>query len=341
MRTSERGGFTLIELLIATGLVAILSAALVLIVNPAELLRQTRDSTRLADLNSIDKALKLYELDILGGSFGTSSVVYVSIPDSDPSCANLGLAPPPPPYVYGCAPTSTHRNVTGNGWIPVDLTQISAGSPLSVLPVDPTNDPASGLYYTYIAGSWELNAALESQKYQGELSGDNGTDLLLYEVGSDLALAPPRSTSSAGVSVSSINPSSGVNNTSTNISTVTGQGFLSGATVKLTKTGQSDVTGSGFTVSNATTINGGSFNLNGAATGTWNVRVINTDNTSGTLSNGFTVNAPAGPPPTVSSTNPSSRGQGATSVNIAVNGSNFTNPATTTVSGTGVTVNNT
>jgi len=230
--------------------------------------------------------------------------------------------------------------VNGSGWIPADLTQVSAGSPVSALPVDPVNDVAQGYYYTYLSGSWELNAALESQKYQVELANDGGDDPGLLEVGTELVLAPPRSTSSSAVTVSSVNPSSGINSGSVSITTVSGQGFQSGATVKLTRSGQSDIIGSGFSVANGTTINGGSFNITGTATGTWNVVVTNTNNSSGTLSNGFTVNSP-GPPPNVSSTSPSSRGQGAISQNITVSGSNFTNPATTTFSGTGVTVNNT
>ena len=43
-------GFTLLELLIVVGIIAILSTAVVLVINPLELLRQARDTNRLNDL---------------------------------------------------------------------------------------------------------------------------------------------------------------------------------------------------------------------------------------------------------------------------------------------------
>ena len=343
MRLRLRAGFTLIELLVVTGIVAFLSAAVVLVLNPMELIRQARDSTRLTDLSGINKSLQLYQLDVPGGSFGSSSVVYVSIPDSSPACANLGLPPLSPSYSYGCAPSSTYQKTDSTGWIPVNLNAITAGAPLSSLPVDPINTTSSGYYYTYISGSWALTAKVESQKYIAQLNNSTGTGTSnnpdRYQVGTDLALTPPLSSSSSvSVAVSSISPNSGTNNGSVGIGTIFGQGFLSGATVQLIKSGQVAITGIGFSVLNGTTINGGSFNLNGSATGTWNVYVLNTNNTSGTFSNGFTVNAPLGPP-TVSSSSPSSRGQGATSQSITVTGTNFVSPATTTFSSTGITVN--
>src|SRR3989344_3694005 len=97
----RRTGFTLIEMLVVIGVVAVLSVVVVLVLNPAELLKQSRDSNRLSDLARINKALSVYEVEVPNGSFGSSSVVYLSIPDSDPQCANLGLGTLSPPYTYG------------------------------------------------------------------------------------------------------------------------------------------------------------------------------------------------------------------------------------------------
>lgn len=94
--------------------------------------------------------------------------------------------------------------------------------------------------------------------------------------------------------VSAINPNSGTNNGSVNINEITGANFQTGAAVKLTKSGQTDITGSGFTVTSYNTIAGGSFNLTNATTGPWNVVVINPDNQSSTLSGGFTVTSGPG-----------------------------------------------
>ena len=57
-------GFTLIELLIVIAIVAILSVVVILTLNPAELLKQTRDSNRISDLSTLKSALSLYLADV-------------------------------------------------------------------------------------------------------------------------------------------------------------------------------------------------------------------------------------------------------------------------------------
>ena len=105
----------------------------------------------------------------------------------------------------------------------------------------------------------------------------------------------------AAPTVSAINPSSGVNNGSVSLTTVTGTGFASGATVKLTKTGQSDISCTGVSFTNSTTLSSGSCPITSAATSNWNVVVTNTDTQSGTLTNGFYISAPG--PQTVTFSN--------------------------------------
>ncbi|MDE2145036.1 MAG: type II secretion system protein, partial [Patescibacteria group bacterium] len=48
---NERSSFTLIELLIVIAIIGILASALVLVLNPAQLLSQSRDSRRTQDLS--------------------------------------------------------------------------------------------------------------------------------------------------------------------------------------------------------------------------------------------------------------------------------------------------
>jgi len=55
--------FTLIELLVVIAILAILAVAVVLVLNPAEFVRQSRDSARLQDLSTLNKALILYQVD--------------------------------------------------------------------------------------------------------------------------------------------------------------------------------------------------------------------------------------------------------------------------------------
>ncbi|MDP3947341.1 MAG: type II secretion system protein [bacterium] len=182
-------GFTLVELLIVIGIIAALSSFTLLILNPAEMLRQARDSTRMVDTQTINKALGLYET-MGGSSFGSASTVYVSIPDTSATCSSLGLPSLPSGWAYSCKTTALYRKVDGTGWIPVNFTSVPGGSNLSVLPIDPINATTTGLYYTYVTGgSWKLTAVSESQKYVATASKDGGTSGVAFEIGTNLALA--------------------------------------------------------------------------------------------------------------------------------------------------------
>ncbi|MBS3903572.1 MAG: LamG domain-containing protein [Anaplasmataceae bacterium] len=318
MNPRRRSGFTLIELLIVIAIIAALAIVVVLVLNPAELVREARDSNRLQDLANINRALRLYELDVSGGYFGSSSVVYVSLPDSDPQCDNLGL-PVIPGWQYACQPSSTYRNIDGTGWIPVDLTGVSFNPPLATLPVDPINTTSSGYYYSYIGGSWELNAVMESNKYQAKLTSDGGDDSTLLEMGSDLVLAPPRENSSSTVHVSSTSPTSITQGATGTIITVTGSDFVSGAAVSFSNTD--------ITVTNTQFINSSTIQVTvdvkesiTSGPGLRSVTVTNPDLSSDTGSNILSV-----------SYNPSLRGywlmnegSGSTTTDATVNGNNGT-----------------
>ncbi len=166
--------FTLIELLIVVAVVAILSVVVILALNPAELLKQARDSARLADLNTLHKALGIFQAGQPSGGLGNTSTTYLSLVDpaatstSGTNCASLGLPGLPAGYFYHCAASSTLRNIDGTGWVPVNLLLASGGAPISQLPVDPVNASSSGFYYTYTPGSdsWELTALVQSLKYR-------------------------------------------------------------------------------------------------------------------------------------------------------------------------------
>ncbi len=181
-------GFTLIELLIVIGIVAILATTVVLVLNPAEFMKKSRDTTRLSDITTLNKAISLYQTDG-GTSFGFSNTVYVSIPDTSATCANLGLPSLPDGWAYACVNSSYYRDVDGTGWVPIDLSSVSYGKILNILPIDPTNATSSGSYYTYVTGSWKLTAMLESEKYASQMNMDGGSDPALFEAGSDMDLA--------------------------------------------------------------------------------------------------------------------------------------------------------
>ncbi len=181
-------GFTLIELLIVIGILAILATVVLLVINPAQLIKQTRDANRLTELNQIDKALALFE-SFGGASMGLPMNVYVSIPCDSPDFINLPALGPG--YVYSCSSSANYRKVNGSGWLPVDFTSIQSqvGTLFSALPIDPLNMVAGGFYYTYIRGSWALSASMESERYiAANAALDGGRLSSRYEAGNYIAL---------------------------------------------------------------------------------------------------------------------------------------------------------
>ncbi len=185
--------FTLVELLIVIGILAILTAAIVIVLNPAELLKQARDSKRLQDLTSIDKSLQVSQAIYPDISLGTASTVYISIADTTSTCANLGLPSLPSGWSYNCVTSANLVNSDGTGWIPVNFqdTNLVGAVQLSALPIDPINTTSTGLYYTYaMGGSYQFTALTESEKYAANAANDGGQDPAMYERGTDLTLTP-------------------------------------------------------------------------------------------------------------------------------------------------------
>ena len=189
-------GFTLVELLILIALIATLSVVVLLILNPAEQFKAARDSRRLSDLNTVNRALSIVEAVTQHPSPGSSSIVYVSLPDSDSLCGSYVLPSLQIGWMYHCSPSSTYHAADGSGWIPGNFSA-TANQALATLPVDPVNMATGSLYYTYVrGGSWELSATMESNKYKNLTTSDNGDDSTVFEAGTDLSLTPLRVTSS-------------------------------------------------------------------------------------------------------------------------------------------------
>lgn len=59
MAKKRNEGFTLLELLVVVAIIAILALVVLLAINPAEMMRKSRDSQRLSDLGTIRRALDL------------------------------------------------------------------------------------------------------------------------------------------------------------------------------------------------------------------------------------------------------------------------------------------
>lgn len=205
--TKQVKGFTLIELLVVIGIVAILSAVVILTLNPAELLKQSRDSNRISDMATLKSALSLFLADVSTSSpaIGVPATCYVtngqtaanvaSTSASGSGCGGLFTTTTVAPYLVTSTATNL-RAVNGAGWIPVNFNAISSGAPVGNLPIDPSNTTL--LYYAYTANAllqFEIDvAAMESTKFKYQGSGDvvntdGGDKQYSYEVGTAPGLA--------------------------------------------------------------------------------------------------------------------------------------------------------
>ena len=178
-----RKGFTLLELLIVIGILAILATTMIVVINPAQLLKKARDSQRISDLSSLKTAIAYYITETASPSIGDTSHTYSDV--ADVSCdsrtagANNGVF-----------------TTDGNGWIPINFDGMTGGSPIGSLPHDPNATTATanpGRYYVYLVGStsnytFQLVANMESTYYSNGGSGDvesndGGNISTLYEIG--------------------------------------------------------------------------------------------------------------------------------------------------------------
>lgn len=226
-REKREGGFTLLELLIVIAIIAILSVALVFVLNPAETLKKSRDAQRISDLKTLKTAIGLYltsvstpDLDaavanVCLGSANTAAQISYSFETTDVSCAvNIAEGTD---VATGSSFSATDMcryvaanafSVDGTGWVPVNLTSLTGGSPISALPADPVNTVAApatpvstDLVYRYAcqnAGTtgkpsyvFEVDAQLESDAYtltDDRRAKDGGDNPNYYEVGTSLKL---------------------------------------------------------------------------------------------------------------------------------------------------------
>lgn len=212
-------GFTLLELLIVIGILVILSAVVIFVLNPAETLRKSRDSQRIADLATLKSALGLYltlnltpQLDNTVGNTSCrnnpnppADTLYYSYPsdalgaditDTTLDSGNFTL--------NGQVSNTNLASVNGSGWLPVNLSSLAGGSPISHMPVDPSNTVAatalgamttSELVYRYACDAadltFEIDARLESTAFtvdDNKHTKDGGNNPNVYEVGTKLSI---------------------------------------------------------------------------------------------------------------------------------------------------------
>ncbi len=202
-------GFTLIELLVVIAIIAVLSVVVILTLNPAELLKQARDSNRISNFGTLKTAISLWIADVsstANNAMGAIGMLWVSY---NPGGVSSSVVP----YICGCAnytwgyasttlqgggvgfsTSSAPRSINGGGWVPINFSNISSGAPIGSEPIDPVN--ASPTVYTYVASTgtqFKMAANLESTKYSfgggsDAESTDGGNSTSTFEGGSNPAL---------------------------------------------------------------------------------------------------------------------------------------------------------
>ncbi len=170
-RVGHDKGFTLLELLIVIAIIAILSIALVFLLNPAETLKKARDAQRISDLKTVKTALGIMltasstpSLDNFGAICLTSTTV-AGVNSLNTAGAKIAYSVNPAPSLAAAIPsgsdngttsfiigaqysTATAGKVDGTGWIPVNLKALTGGTPISSFPVDPVNTVSATLAKT-------------------------------------------------------------------------------------------------------------------------------------------------------------------------------------------------
>lgn len=171
MKKSARG-FTLVELLVVIAIIGILAAVVMLIINPLELTRRSRDAARMQDLANLQQAINVAAQEATDS--GTDILCVGGLTGGFCSGNTAGA-------------TATTRNSNGTGWVKVNL---SAQQSVSVptLPIDPNNTGTNIYTYKSDGVTWEMNAVMESLQYLDKMKNDGGNDEAIYEVGSKLTL---------------------------------------------------------------------------------------------------------------------------------------------------------
>lgn len=109
---TKQGGFTLVELLVVIGILALLTAIVLVAVNPGRQFAQARDTQRRADVTTISSAIVAYMADPINNGQFPPSMAAVPL-CSVPPAANIGTG-------LGNVALSTDVTTTYVAAIPMD-----------------------------------------------------------------------------------------------------------------------------------------------------------------------------------------------------------------------------
>jgi type IV pilus assembly protein PilA len=143
--TFNKKGFTLIELLIVIGIIAILAAGVIVVINPGRQFAQARDASRESHIKTLYNSILSYQVSNQGNLSG------LSLPTEPTEICNTNLT----------SPTCTDL---------VDLSDLVAEGHLNQLPVDPqggVSETSDGTGYEVAEGSIILVAPLAETRFIG------------------------------------------------------------------------------------------------------------------------------------------------------------------------------
>lgn len=125
-KINKKAGFTLVELLVVIGILAVLTAVVLVAVNPGRQLAQARDTQRRADVNTVITAITAYMADPVNNGQLPAGLV------------NLCTATP---------------HVIGSGAGNLDLGAVLAPTYVAAMPTDPTGGTDADTGYTVCVAS--------------------------------------------------------------------------------------------------------------------------------------------------------------------------------------------
>ncbi|MFC1722364.1 type II secretion system protein [Patescibacteria group bacterium] len=164
--TRNEKGFTLVELLVVIAIVGILAGVVLIAINPASLMMKARDSQRLQDMDTLNKAMGLALAD---------TEITLTATGACATCDSLTGA----------------QTVEGvNGWVKFAIPTGKTGLTkyLPTLPIDPVNTGANVYTYGSTVNGYEINTVLESVDNASKLTTDGGNSAAAFEVGTDLTI---------------------------------------------------------------------------------------------------------------------------------------------------------